>query len=83
MCSTCDNVLHMAMIQLRHVPDDVHRLLKARAAQAGMSLSNYLVAQVERLAARPTPDELRARLASRTRVKIDAAAAVRAERDGR
>ncbi len=73
------------MIQLRHVPDDLHRKLKARAALAGMSLSDYLLREIERIAERPTVAELRARLASRTPVRpVPAPAkAVRAERDGR
>ena len=40
------------MIQIRHVPEDVHRELKARAARAGMSLSDFLNAELARLAAR-------------------------------
>ena len=52
------------MIQIRNVPDDVHRVLKSRAAQAGMSLSNYLLSQIREIAERPTFEELRARLAS-------------------
>jgi len=51
------------MIQIRHVPDALHRKLKARAAQEGMSLSDYLLAEVERFAQRPTLAELRERLA--------------------
>jgi plasmid stability protein len=42
------------MVQIRHVPDDVHRRLKARAAVAGMSLSDYLLAEVRRALERPT-----------------------------
>ena len=50
-------------IQLRNVPDELHRTLKARAALAGMSLSDYLIAYVRRLAERPSPQEMRERLA--------------------
>ncbi len=46
------------MIQIRNVPDDVHRELKVRAAQAGMSLSDYLNAELARLAARRPLSEL-------------------------
>ncbi|MGH9112142.1 MAG: FitA-like ribbon-helix-helix domain-containing protein, partial [Acidimicrobiales bacterium] len=46
------------MIQVRHVPDDVHRTLKARAAKAGMSLSDYLRAELERLAELALVDEV-------------------------
>ena len=42
------------MIQLRHVPDDLHRKLKARAAMAGMSLSDYLLREIRDIAERPT-----------------------------
>ncbi|MGH8722196.1 MAG: hypothetical protein ACREU4_09440, partial [Burkholderiales bacterium] len=50
------------MIQLRHVPDELHRKLKARAALEGLSLSDFLLREVKRVAARPTPAELQARL---------------------
>jgi antitoxin FitA len=74
-----------AMIQVRNVPDSLHRRLKSRAALAGMSLSDYLLQQIRELAERPTIDELRERLARRSAVtlSVDAADAVRAERDSR
>jgi plasmid stability protein len=50
------------MIQLRNVPDALHRGLKARAAMAGMSLSDYLLAEIKEIAERPTLAELRERL---------------------
>jgi antitoxin FitA len=50
------------MIQIRNVPDEKHRKLKARAAQAGMTLSDYLREEIERLADLPTPDEMEERL---------------------
>ena len=70
------------MIQLRHVPDEVHRKLKIRATLEGMPLSDYLVREVRKVAERPTPAELRERLAGRVRVipSISPARAVRAER---
>ena len=73
------------MIQIRHVPDALHRRLKSRAALAGMSLSDYLLQQIREVAERPTVDELRARLARRSTVtpSMDTADAVRAERDSR
>jgi len=46
------------MIQIRNVPDDVHRELKVRAAQAGMSLSDFLNLELARLAARRPLSEL-------------------------
>ncbi|HTB39398.1 MAG TPA: hypothetical protein VK777_20075 [Reyranella sp.] len=74
-----------ATIQIRNVPDALHRRLKSRAAQAGMSLSEYLLQQLLDVAKRPAIEELRARLARRPTVtlSVDTADAVRAERDGR
>lgn len=71
------------MIQLRNVPDGLHRTLKAQAALAGMSLSDYLLAEVRRLAERPTVAQLRERLRRRSSVTggEPAAEAVRRERD--
>src|SRR5258707_9908480 len=54
-----------AMIQIRNVPDALHRQLKSRAALAGMSLSDYLLSEIRQVAQRPTLDELRARLERR------------------
>jgi plasmid stability protein len=73
------------MIRLRNVPDALHRKVKARAALEGMSLSEYLIAEVRRAAERPSPSELRQRLAERTRVtpSVSPAEAVRAEREAR
>jgi plasmid stability protein len=62
-------------IQLRNVPDELHRTLKARAALAGMSLSDYLIAYVRRLAERPSPQEMRERLARRDPVAVSEPAA--------
>ena len=50
------------MIQIRNVPDDIHRELKVRAARAGMSLSDFLNAELARLAARRPLEELIAEL---------------------
>lgn len=73
------------MIQIRNVPDGLHRRLKARTAMAGMSLSDYLLDEIRHAAARPTVEELRARLDRRPAVTLvePPAQAVRAERDGR
>ena len=73
------------MIQLRNVPDALHRGLKARAALAGMSLSDYLLAEIRELAERPTLAELRERLHKRkpVAVQIDTAGLVREEREAR
>jgi len=53
-------------IQIRDVPDDVHRTLRARAASAGMSLSDYLLADITRLAERPLVSDVILRAASRS-----------------
>jgi len=73
------------MIQLRNVPDGLHRSLKARAAMSGMSLSDYLIAEIREIAERPTLLELRDRLRTRKAVKvqIDTARLVREEREAR
>jgi antitoxin FitA len=73
------------MIQLRNVPEALHRSLKARAAIEGMSLSDYLLAEIKQIAERPTLLELRQRLQSRKPViaQIDTARLVREERQAR
>lgn len=78
--------MHMSrMIQLRNVPEALHRTLKARAALAGMSLSDYLLAEIREVAERPTLAELQQRMERRQPVNLPtpAAASVRAERDSR
>jgi plasmid stability protein len=73
------------MIQIRNVPNALHRQLKARAALAGLSLSDYLLNEIRRVAEQPTLDELRTRLERRPAVtpSESPAQAVRAERDSR
>ena len=77
--------MHMTMIQIRNVPETLHRKLKSRAALAGMSLSDYLLAELGRMAEWPTAEEMRQRLArlSPTNPRITPEEAVRAERDSR
>src|SRR5881398_2268035 len=80
------HVLHMTkMIQIRHVPDTLHRRLRARAALANMSLSDYLRRELEAAAERLTPAELRDRLASVEPVTVRErpSVALRAERGSR
>ena len=84
MWNACTHALHMSkMVQIRNVPDALHRQLKVRAAGSGQTLSDYLLAELERLAARPTRDEMLTRLHSRKRVtlKTPAAVVIREERD--
>jgi plasmid stability protein len=73
------------MIQLRNVPDALHRTLKARAAMAGMSLSDYLLAEIREIAERPTLAEFRERLHQRKPVaaQFDTARLVKEERETR
>ena len=73
------------MVQIRNVPSDVHRALKARAALEGMSLSDYLLRELRSSLERPTLEEIRTRLAGRQPVqpRLTPAAAVRAERMSR
>jgi len=71
------------MIQIRNVPEKLHRQLKSRAALAGMSLSDYLLREIGQIAERPTMEEFRARLKERPPVtlSISPAEVIRAERD--
>jgi antitoxin FitA len=81
---TCEHASDMSkMVQIRNVPDSLHRKLKARAADSGRTLSDYLLAELERLAARPTREDMLARLHSRKRVtlKTPAAVVIREERE--
>jgi plasmid stability protein len=59
------------MIQIRNVPDELHRTLKVRAAKAGMTLSDYLLSEIEQIAEKPTLAEMMERLRSREPVKLD------------
>lgn len=86
MWVTCDIVERMTkMIQIRNVPEDLHREIKARAARSGMSLSDFLLREVERIAATVPVEELLERFRARQRPQLGEtpAEAVRAERDAR
>lgn len=87
MCCTCKNVQAMArMIQIRHVPDDIHRTLKARAAAAGMTLSDYLLRELREIADKPSLAELFDRIEDGPEAPLTGEAIVdtiRAERDAR
>jgi antitoxin FitA len=73
------------MVQIRNMPDEMHRVLKSRAAAQGMSLSDYLLQELRKSAEVPTIEEWLARVRSREPVQMDVSAeeAVRAERDSR
>jgi antitoxin FitA len=67
MSSARVNVEHMSkMIQIRNVPDDLHRELKMRAAAAGMSLSDYIKRELSRKSRKSTIREIRARSKGRS-----------------
>jgi plasmid stability protein len=55
----------MKTIQIRNVPEDTHRTLRARAAASGVSLSDYALAELERVAERPPVVDLLARARAR------------------
>jgi len=73
----------MGLIQIRDVPDDVHRTLKMRAAAEGTSLSHYLLREVTRVARNPTPEELDARIRARGPLGISTEDILAARDDGR
>ena len=63
------------MIQVRNVPDELHRTLKVRAAERGLTLSDYLLAELDGIADRPTLAELAERIRERERSEIGDSAA--------
>jgi len=75
----------MVMVQIRNVPEDVHRRLKARAALEGVTLSELALKELRRSLDRPTRRELLERVAARSNTTAGeaSAVAVRAERDAR
>jgi antitoxin FitA len=71
------------MIQVRNVPDDVHRTLKARAAVAGMSLSDYVKRDLQAAAGRPSLEEIDARVVARGKTGMRTGAVLTALREAR
>jgi plasmid stability protein len=73
------------MMQIRNVPDTLHRILKVRAAKSGMSLSDYLLRELRHVAEVPTIEEIQERLRQHGTVTLPAPAAelVRQERETR
>ena len=73
------------MIQIRNVPEDVHRRTKARAALAGMTMSEYILRELERILERPTRAELLTRISELPRVELTPSPSdvIREERDAR
>lgn len=84
-CACVHHFCMTTMIQIRNVPDDIHRSLKSKAALEGLTLSDFLLREVRQIASRPTPAEMMTRLSSRAPVKSQEsmAQAVRRERDSR
>ena len=74
-----------AMVQIRNVPSDFHRRLKARAAMEGMSMSDYILREVGKALDHPTRQEVLERLRLRPvrQIRRSAADVIRAERDAR
>ncbi|MHB8621536.1 MAG: FitA-like ribbon-helix-helix domain-containing protein [Chloroflexota bacterium] len=73
------------MIQIRNVPDDIHARLKAKAAKARLTLSDYVLEDLRHLAETPTVDEIRARIRQLPPVHVSEsiADAIREEREAR
>lgn len=84
MCCTCVTVPYMSkMIQVRNISDEAHRTLKARAASAGMSLSDYVKRDLEEAAARPSLEEIDARVRERGTSGLRSSTVLTALRDVR
>lgn len=86
MCQTCIHVLYMNKhIQIREIPEETHRKLKARAAAEGMSMSDYLKRLIEQDLKRPSWDTIKARIARLEPLELPVSPTqmVREERDRR
>ena len=84
MRTTCQHVVRMKMIQIRNVPDDLHRALKVRAAREGRTLSDLILSDLPRLADKPSPEDVMTRIRSRSPVGgPPASELIAAERDRR
>jgi len=73
------------MVQIRNMPESIHRVLKSRAATNGMSLSDYLLRELTKIARRPTMEELVERMHKREPVSVDLSSAelIREDREAR
>jgi len=73
------------MVQVRNVPEKLHRRLKARAAMEGLSMSDYVLRELTKVLDRPTRQEMLERLQARPVRKLprSAASLIRDERDSR
>jgi len=76
--------MRMKMIQIRNVPDDLHRSLKARAAREGRTLSDLILSDLPRLVDKSSPEDVMARIRGRSAVGgPPASELIGAERDRR
>lgn len=84
MSDTPSNVVHMSkMIQIRNVPDELHRALKSSAAAEGMSLSDYIKRELGGLTAKASLDEIDARIRARGPSKVKRETILRILRESR
>lgn len=86
MFRTCTHTVHMSkMVQIRNVPDDIHRELKSRAALSGKTLSDFLLSKLQEIVSIPTKEEMWERLKSREQVHLGSSVAdiLRDEREKR
>lgn len=84
MSETLDNVVHMSkMIQIRNVPDEMHRLLKMRAAAEGISMSDYIKRELDVVSGLSTWDEVDARRKARGPSKVKSETIVQILRESR
>jgi len=74
-----------AMVQIRNVPSELHRRLKARAAMEGLSMSDYVLREMRKALERPARQEVLERLRAQPvrRLRPSAAQVIRTERDAR
>ena len=77
--------MSVTMVQIRNVPVDFHRRLKARAAMEDMSMSDYILREMKKSLDRPSRREVLDRIRARPlgKLSVDAAKILREERDAR
>jgi antitoxin FitA len=74
----------MKMVQVRNVPDDLHRALKERADRDGTTMSHLILRELPRIANGPSAEQVLARIRARPPVGGPSGAElVRADRDAR
>jgi 2-iminoacetate synthase ThiH len=81
---TAVNVVHMPkMIQVRNVPDEMHRALKTSAAAEGISLSDYIKRELGGVTAKASLEEIDARIRARGPSKVKRETIIRILRESR